>query len=372
MAIVYFGANIPLSTMNGNWSDITQWYSFFGTGGKGAQPAVYLNRFPNPATDTVQMIQEVKSNGGTYTGTYPSGSWTYGSYAGPIIYANLNDPNCTWSGTMTSGFSIQQGTVTGNLSGVSGLNIYGGTFTNTVTFPTNTSWNFFEVIGLTTQRTITFPANFSITTSGQIQIGRDMVWSYPINFTGSASIYYNNLYFTRGNQSGNIASMTFFPANINNFTIIGSPKSGQPLVAKNISSVFPNSTSLTFGSSTSPCLCNFMDVAFDIPVTIYTGNGYTGQFYSGWYLGNAGKISITYTNLTFKLSTGYTYAPFFINGPYTWVSTVYTSLLPSLSGTKKIVDYNTIPLSYGFGVNGSTFTPTTILNLTKNIGAILE
>jgi hypothetical protein len=76
MADLFFGAYNPNYPHNGNWQDINQWYTGPGDGNYYYPvPATNASNFPI-AGDRVFFLQEVLSNVATWSGIYPSGSWS--------------------------------------------------------------------------------------------------------------------------------------------------------------------------------------------------------------------------------------------------------------------------------------------------------
>ena len=112
MATVYFGCLHPLAAYTGDWTALNQWYSDQGSGApdklSSPTPGTYLGRLPTPA-DTIELWQSPTTN--------------VTAWSGAIVCANGN------------GVIISSGTWSGAISG--GLEISGGTFTNTCTITCN-------------------------------------------------------------------------------------------------------------------------------------------------------------------------------------------------------------------------------------------
>ena len=390
MATIFFGASSPVYTANGNWQDINQWYSNLQNGsGKSITAATLLGRFPNAATDTVFLAQDVKSNVGTYTGTYPSGTWTTGTYAGSILgyAAKIDDPNATWSGAIRGYPNFCRGTFTGDLSGIGTYYLNGGTFTNTVIFNTGTAnYNFNEYSSIgstTTPNALTLPTGFSISNTQQIQISRSITYDFPITWATGTSVYYQ-LYIYSGEITKRFPiftrDMSTAATGCLNYAIRGSPLVGQPVVPLDLSTVFTNTATFTIGTPTRPAYFNFYDVQFSRPTVVYTGVGYIsgtlwnqgGTFNTNWY--GAGLQSLTFTNITLLTPQGFSPAAIYVNITGTYIVTATVAVLPSLQGTKHIVDANTLLYGYNFGppTTSGSFRPTENLAVTANIGAILE
>ena len=390
MATIFFGASIPVYTQNGNWQDINQWYSNPQNGsGKSSSAATLLGRFPNTATDTVFLAQDVKSNAGTYTGTYPTGTWTTGTYAGALTgyNAGFDDPNCTWSGTISGYPNFYRGTFTGDLSGVSNYIFSGGTFTNTVRFNTGTTVNYnfreYSSSGSTTPNTLTLPAGFSISNAYQAQFARSMTVDFPVIWSTVTSIY-KQLYLYSGSITKQFTvftrDMSTSATNCTNYSFIGSPRAGRPAVPLDLSTVFTNSATFTMGTPTLPAYFQFYDIQFTHPTVIYTGVGYingtlwnqSSSFNTNWY--GAGRQSSTFTNITLLTPQGFTMGTIYVNITATYIVTATIAVLPSLQGTKHIVDPNALLYGYNFGppTDSGSFRPTENLAVTANIGAILE
>lgn len=381
MGIVYFGAQYAGTPPNGNWQDINQWYSSQGEAGEGYfYPATPLGRFPNPATDSVFMTQYVTSLAGTYNTT--TNAWTTGTYAGPIVYGRFDDPNCTWSGTLTNLAQFYRGTFTGNLSGLTSLGIYGGTFTNTVIFPTTgTGWSFgeYDSVGGVTPNTFTLPTGFSITDANYIEVYRSMTINFPITWTTSTgqrklAVYSGQLtkqfpVFTRDMSTAATGCRDYF--------LIGSARSGMPNVPLNLSTLFTNSATFTIGTPTEAAAFTFYDIQATRPTVVYTGLredwSRAGNFDSNYF--GQGYLSYVYSQFQLLTPQGYTIgvvgASPFMTATYVVTATVAISL--STQGTKTIVDLNTLPYGYSFGpVYLGGFSPTINLAVTANVGAMLE
>jgi len=380
MATVYFGSPNPPAgySANNRWSDINQWFADQGSSGEGYYyPAVPLGRFPDPATDLVFLYQDVGFELGTWIGgTYPTGSYSTGTYAGPVDawYRTLYDPSATWSGIITGYPNIYRGTFTGNLRGLSSTRISGGTFTNTVSFSTSSDWSFSEgTVSGTTPYTLTLPTGFSITTNNSVQVVRSMTVDFPITCS-QLSVYRGNLtnqhpVFTR--------DMSTTATGIRSYSIIGSPRlNSDPKVPTDLSTIFVNTATLTFGTPTQPAGFEFYDVQITRPTIIYTGgNTYSGRFASNFY-GQA-SIIIVYTQLTLLTSQGFTRGNVFPQGDarFTYVTSGTVAILSTLTAqgtTKYTLDPALLPQPFGFGKYVSEFQATINLALTKNIQAVME
>jgi hypothetical protein len=131
MANFYFGAAVKTSPYNGNWQDLTQWYSDPGIPDNYSPTnGVPATTFPT-SSDTVYFYQNVTGNVATYSGTYPSGSWsTDNTFSGDTI--NLHTVGVgIWSGRLKGGY-FGTGTPWGELNIVGNssntLPIINGTF----------------------------------------------------------------------------------------------------------------------------------------------------------------------------------------------------------------------------------------------------
>ena len=133
MANFYFGALVPLSPHNGDWQNLTQWYSdpgipdfYYPTNGTQA------TTFPT-SSDLVYFNQPVKSNVSTYSGTYPSGSWSTDNTFSGNTWNLYTQGVGIWTGQSTIGYitgSNQVGmTINGN--GTNSLPVINGTFIST-------------------------------------------------------------------------------------------------------------------------------------------------------------------------------------------------------------------------------------------------
>jgi len=111
MITIYFGTEIyPAGKVpTGNWQSLDQWYSDRGyPGGKGTPdtPATPLGRFPNAATDTVYLYQNIVSNVATYNTSTSSWSSDH-TYPGRIELSVWN----TSSPVMSDPLAIYSGIV---------------------------------------------------------------------------------------------------------------------------------------------------------------------------------------------------------------------------------------------------------------------
>jgi hypothetical protein len=366
MATVYFGANyLPDGySLNGNWNDVNQWFSDRGDAGEDYfYPATPLGRSPNPATDTVEIMQNVTSGSGTYSGP------VIGSY-----YYAFDAANLTWSGAILSdNATFSRGTFSGNLTAVRYFYIGGGTFTNLSSFSsTQTSyWRLYETdsTGGTTPNTLTFPAGFSINASN-FSIDRSMTISFPITFGsawgGSISVgpgYLTKQYpvFTR-DMSTAVTSCTYY-------TVQGWT-SAAPTVPITLSTVFTNTATFTIGTPTKPGYITCYDVQITRPTILYTAKvgDYDQSVFSYWYK-PSGTINtpIVLASLTILTVQGLAPGNIDVSGPYTYIVTATVAVLPNQQ-----IDPNSLPASYQFGRKGSTFKPTINLTLTQNLQATSE
>ena len=135
MAIIYFGAIIPTVPHTGDWKSLNQWYSQPGYSNKGgSSPGVQLGRFPDYATDTIYIYQNILSNVSTYfigsdtwstDHTYPGLVFSYDGFV-------FNDPLAIYSGSIESSNStFTSGTILNpirlsNVNYLNGASILGG------------------------------------------------------------------------------------------------------------------------------------------------------------------------------------------------------------------------------------------------------
>lgn len=143
MAYVYFGAQIPIVAMNGDWTAQNQWYSTMYTdnGKYSAQsPGAPLGRLPN-ATDIIELLQSPTTNlpsnwlgdvrGTSNVSPYPT--ITGGTWAGLINGYGLNISGGVFNCPVTVNYLTINGNATFNQT-VKGTTIFTITsaFTNTI------------------------------------------------------------------------------------------------------------------------------------------------------------------------------------------------------------------------------------------------
>jgi hypothetical protein len=372
MATVYFGSYYPPDgySNNGNWNDVNQWFSDQGEQGEDyLYPATPLGRSPNPATDTVELMQNVTSGSGTYSGP------VFGSYYWAFDAANLTLSGAIVYNINNGGYAtFHRGTFSGNLTAVRAFRIGGGTFTNLSSFSSTqpSDWRLYETdsTGGTTPNTLTLPAGFSINASG-FSIERSMTIDFPITFGGvnggSISVgpgYLTKQYpvFTR-DMSTAVTSCT-------NYTVQGWT-SAAPTVPTTLSTVFTNTATFTIGTPTKPGYITCYDVQITRPTILYTAKvgDYDQSVFSYWNNKPSGTINtpIVLDKLTILTVQGLNTGRIYVSGPYTYIVTATVAVLPNQQ-----IDPNGIPASYDFGLRGSTFNPTINLTLTQNLQATSE
>jgi hypothetical protein len=372
MATVYFGAQYSNIPMNGNWSDVTQWFSTIGEdyGKGGIVYATPLNRLPNPATDTVLMYQTVTQGVGTYTGNIGNG------YFG--------DPNAIWSGDIEYGY-YYKGTFTGRIiqsQSFFGLHRFnGGNFTNaTFVLGAAGGLGFGEnlLTGDTTVYTLTLPNNFSITTKGQVSIYRQMNWTYPIYFNPTPSTEGNRgqLNISRGIKTLQLPTISidistsatgcrFFDLDA------GGYDSYTPPAPVSLNTFLTNPAPLVFGTPTTPAGFNFRNIGADREVTVYTTRLDGAKLFNS-YIGANFPTVYDKLNIIELDGPGFIYPNvIYANSNVTWRPTLSLPLNNVAEGTKYKLNENKLPWSYTFGLGGSTFDPIINISLTKNIAADL-
>jgi hypothetical protein len=142
MATIWFGAQVPIITENGNWNDVNQWYSDPGNSeSKSYRAGVLLGRLPL-MTDTCIFAQSVTSgvaarvfaitgvNNGVWTGDL-----NVDEDQGANNNAGVNDPGATWSGTFGANFYLNIGSGVVNFNCNRAKLISGGTINGTVSYP---------------------------------------------------------------------------------------------------------------------------------------------------------------------------------------------------------------------------------------------
>jgi len=380
---VYFGAGYARGAINGNWRDITQWYSSPGYTGEGSYPGEFLNRFPNPNTDDVYLYQNVRStsNVGTYVGTYPNGSWQSGTtYAGTVYGRNvgISDPNAVWTGTMYDA-ACYAGTFAGNfVNGVQqAIVLYGGTFTN-ANFSQVTRLRVYEnnpnqtYRVITTPNSITFPATLNMPNLLDLTIGRQMNWNFPITFAGtggSLSIYRgactNELPTISQDISTTLTNCTNFNIYFENLANDTGTDVYESSQLGDLNTIFTNSAPIIIGSPSKPASFTLQFVAPNRELTFYVKNGTSNS------LVTCAALTPTYDKLNIIEATGSLGATVNVYSAVTWKPTINLSL----NNTNDFSKYklNTIPRKYGFttnfGANSAKFQPVLILALPTNLNA---
>jgi len=318
MATIYFGADVYPSgrSANGNWQDLTQWYSDPGTPAYKSIPAIPatpLGRLPYN-TDTVNSsYQNILSNVGYWNGAYPAGSWVAGSFSG-----NVNNCNCalavTWGGAISSG-NLQNCTVTGSLGG------YAIVLTNV------------------SASTATFGTNFPIYVSGTTTLPSTLtnVGVRLLNGTFNTNLTFNASYYDNSYQAAVIIYGGTFNGTIN----------------------FTATYSFFFQA-------NFAIFGGTINSNINTSvTGIRDYGFWGGTIGQSGDLILGTSSLRAN-------ATFNINVP-SWALVQNPSITPTFSTSKNITMYSrgsqpgTWQGSYiYFGINGST-TDTNVYSGTINI-----
>ena len=302
MASVYFGARVPLYAMNGNWTDVTQWYLTMETyNGKYSPntPGEPLGRLPTNA-DYIELLQSVTAN-------FPS-NWL-GDVRGT---SNVSPFPTIYGGTW-------------NIIAGYGLIIKGGTFTGIV-----------NVGNLTIDGNATF--NTPVSSGAQLYI--------TANFTNTISIgtasYILSIY------GGTITSD------------ISTSVTGVKYISVGGNAIFTNPAPWIFGKQTVPIKDAMLIISGNLTInrdiTIYsTPNlyGFTAQDFLGTITGNIVILpcaGYTYTKSRFQgVNTG-TYAP-----PTTVTIPVTTS------GNDTLLPMATYPKDYGFKA-AANFSPTVRLS----------
>jgi hypothetical protein len=387
MAIVYFGAFESVAPQNGNWQDINQWYSDPGEGGKSPNTGTLLNRFPNATSDVVSIIQNVLTNVGTYVGTYPTGNWVTGTYAGNIgpcfntYFPALADPNAIWTGGISTGgggntLNIQSGTFTSSMTGMYQVILNGGTFTSS--FSTRNC----------SQITFTEPYFMYFNTGAVVGSSTTIP---PLIWSSTASLACSELGIFRG--------ITFS----NNFTSqrlsvgTGYWTEQTPIITTDISTAvtglreiefgyvhatnnFTHPAPWIFGSSTVSIILFFLETVQpgSRPISLYmNNNAYVWfNFYKEGRVATSSLSSITYTNLNILPVNGVRGQIDQIGpGGLIYAPTVNIPVLTTSTGTKKTLNSDLWPNSWGFGAGGflnGTFSPTVNLIVQKTLGANTE
>ena len=288
MANIYFGANLNPSGLsgNGNWGDVTQWFSDPGQTGKSPSYAIPLGRLPYVG-DNVNIVQSVASNVGYWSGVYPAGSYVAGTW--PTNIGNLvTDASLTtaniFSGTISSGY------------------LYGGKFTGTVTATLGNC-----LVTGTLTGSIGVQGNPTVTGSIVNITGFRMdsgTWTYPL--TSWATPYANNFMVLNGGTfnpsslSNNFATLqtqniTILPTNI----FAGSVLTSVYLNTGTDLSAFSNSTTITLGSLTQGCNFNIFGGS-TLPWTIYQKTNGAGTTVIGM---NSGTFTGLLTVIPTTVST---------------------------------------------------------------------
>ena len=379
---VYFGFGFaPYGhTMNGDWSDINQWYSDPGDNGEVPRFATRLGRFPNPSTDIVDAgyayTLGIVRNGGTYNAN--TGIWTYGIYEGPITGGRFYDPNCHWTGAKDGYTYFYDGTFSGNVGDNNGLtHVVGGTVTANIRFTGGALYFEEENRSNGSMYSLTLPANLSISVGRNagaqtpyfITIKRGMTWNYPITFnttTGNAPY----LLLGKGSVSNQMPVFVndISPASLNAYNIsISAYNNSSNTNVVNLSTICTNSTPIVFGNTSNAGSFTFTWINIDRNFTVYLGDKTT-------QMDCAGSLqTFVLDNLVINVIDGYVGLPKInVGGPCVWRKTFYVPLTRTTSGSKYQLLANNTPYGYGFGYNGSIFEPTTIPILPQTIGAISE
>jgi hypothetical protein len=380
MATVYFGAQQSASgsSPNGNWRDITQWYSNPGNSGEGGYNGTLLNRFPNPATDTVISSQNILSNVGTYVGTYPNGSWAAGTtYSGKVVgnYCSFLDANAIWTGTIGDSTYYQPniiyaGTFNCNLAGLVWL--YGGNFENS---------NFTNVTGLEileynnsyppTPFPMTLPTTYNLPNLNSFWLDRPMTWSIPLVLQGTnpritirAGSYSRQFPTITVDISTAATNCTQFDFRLGNYDGVNYQNIG----LTDLNTILTNPAPLIFGSPTKPARFSFQFVAPNREITVYVSNTTSNSEISN---GTGTFSAAVYDKLNIIEANGSTGANINIYSPVTWKPTISLPIAPTTLDPKYKVA--TLPQRYTFGIaGGSKYEPIINLNLTKNVAAVLE
>jgi hypothetical protein len=332
VATIYFGAQVPVGTPNnGNWNDVSQWYSNPGSNqGKDNYPGTLLGRLPL-LTDVIYITQWVTSGVAarvlTLTGVN-NGVWT-GVIAGdssPILnkVAGLNDPTATWAGTNTVyEMNIRSGTVNFNITNT--YEITGGTFNGNLI-------SFHQYIS---------GGTFNGAVSGRINIYGNPTFNGSLTNVQALSLYSGT--FTKTITSWSGGSLGIFGGTYN---APSTPTAGltsfslySGTMAQNIfTSAYTQLNVITIQGGT-------LSFAGDIQAGAL---GRAVQFYINQDFNDGVRFAGTDKNITVYSSTGNTYIRFgTASGPYD--AGTYTGLITLLSstGTGK-------PL---YTIFGGTYTP---------------
>jgi hypothetical protein len=380
MADIYFGAyQSPVAEVTGEWDNINNWYLAEGEGGKNGFPATPLNRFPNPATDTVVMKYDVTSGVGVYTGTYPNGTWQYGTYPGPVNFGRFSAKNTTWSGLLINPYIFECGTFTGTLS-ISPLHtiyVAGGNL-SALTIQPNTVIEYLAFYNthpfyngedrFTRPDLMILPTNWNNLKPKQAVFFRPFTYNYSIDSIKRLNIY--NQYGSPNQTNGELAVFTN-PTILQDMTQLSistyKPSSPTTTTIKTLSSIFPNVTSIT--SPITGGELGLTNIAIDIPTVFYTGGGvnYTFNNYNT-------STEIIYDKLLLKQIQGAS-TPLYGNlnsgvptpGRMSYRPTVVIDIKNTNLETKFLIDTKELPFHHKFGtIANTTFIPNITLNSIKN------
>jgi hypothetical protein len=348
MGTAYFGAVSPITTLNGDWANVSQWYSDPGYNDDGYQAGTLLNRLPL-ANDQIYIYQNVMSNAGTVSANvYVAGG-------------GFNDPTAVWSGLMTveNYMSIDSGTFSGNVYTpyYVAIDIRGGTFTNTFTLSTGgllTFANKYVGPGYI-DLPLTIASNASFNTQ-YLYVYRSEAWN-------------GNLKFQRFQLNKSLVTGTYPPISKDISTAYTDCKYfelnfyGDQSTNATLSTIFTNTNPIIMGTANTPCSSAYLfNLVTDKPIIIYTDfntsisiGTQNSSFYSALYnftlLGNKRVVSYISGNATLYATKN--------------IPIIYNS-------TSKTIDSTLLPQSYGFGTIGGSFVSNTILVQSPNIGANLE
>jgi hypothetical protein len=402
MALLYFGANRPVYSSNGNWTDTSQWYTTLGYYDKsGGAVGTLAGRLPTEA-DTVYCIQYITSNfPTTWAGNFDAcslGSPTVnatGTYSGIIknlnVYGTTSAP--TFSGTVY-GASCFGGYFTGTLSGLGGYYI---TLRNNTLVATNITNIYYlsmtggtvngSLSGTGTFNTIGGTVNGTLGTSGAIFINGGTVnstnnsiscnqFSYTsgtlTNITGITSASLITL--TGFTSSANLVSggtMTITNCNLSGSISFSNISNAYLIIQKNSTIAADISTSVsncakfkissgTFTNS-SPWIFGTSSFAATVNIGCEVFSNYSNGVYS--YTFESLTISKDITIYTNSTKTNY------INSPQNFGGAAGSVFSPSLYGTF-IGLINFLPTTGGtvgyITVGGGSNYPTKTISATLN------
>jgi len=353
MATIYFGAQVPVVNQNGNWNDVTQWYSDMGNNqGKDYAPGVLLGRLPL-LTDTIIMVQWVTSGVAarvlTLTGVN-NGVWT-GVIEGENVFtiyrnAGLNDPAATWSGTYTAQqINIRSGIVNFNFN--NSYEISGGTINGNVI-------NYIDNLSAGT---------FNGNVSGNLSIYGNPVFNGSLINIRSIAIYSGT--FTKSVTSWSNASLGLYGGTYNSastptaglvsFAIYAGTMAANIFTSAytSLQVVIITGGTLSFSGDIQVGAVGRLGQAFFNNGTNYYGANFTGTNKNITVYGSNTNISIRFGSTSGTVDAG-TYTGIVTLLPYTGTNALVEVYGGTYSPPTQILPLINVAYGTGKGINAST------------------